>query len=356
MDTETKSGVSSLPVDLIRTIAIILVILLHASIEQYPVVSVVDSGVFVRWWSVNIYDSIARPCVPLFVMLSGALLLQPSKVEEPLRVFFKKRFSRIALPFLFWGAAYFAWRFFVNGEVLTLDSIGQGLIWGPYFHFWFLYMLIGLYLITPLLRVLVAHADWKLLRYFLLLWLLGTSAVPLLGIFGATSFNSNIFLFTGYIGYFILGLYLLKVRLRSSTLYIALALGLVWTIVGTYLITASVGGSLQYFFYDFFSANVILESVALFLLLGSFQYGKTEKSFPHFDALLHFISKNSLAIYMFHIMVLETLQKGYLGFKISLTTINPTLEIPLVTVVTLFICLLIFYPMKKIPVLNKLIG
>jgi surface polysaccharide O-acyltransferase-like enzyme len=158
-------------------------------------------------------------------MLSGALLLQPSKVEEPLRVFFKKRFSRVALPFLFWGAAYFAWRFFVNGELLTLDSIGQGLIWGPYFHFWFLYMLIGLYLITPLLRVLVAHADWKLLRYFLLLWLLGTSAVPLLGIFGVTSFNNNFFLLTGYIGYFILGLYLLKVQLRPSILYTALAFG-----------------------------------------------------------------------------------------------------------------------------------
>ena len=356
MDMETKSGVTSLPVDLIRTIAIILVILLHASIEQYPVTNVVDSSVFVRWWSVNIYDSIARPCVPLFVMLSGALLLQPSKVEESLRVFFKKRFSRIALPFLFWGAVYFAWRVFVNGEVLTLDSIGQGLIWGPYFHFWFLYMLIGLYLITPLLRVLVAHADWKLLRYFLLLWLLGTSAVPLLGIFGVTSFNNNIFLLTGYIGYFILGLYLLKVQLRPSILYTALALGLVWTMVGTYLITASIGGSQQYFFYDFLSANVILASVALFLLLGSFQYGKIEKRFPHFNGLLHFISKNSLGIYLFHIMVLETLQKGYLGFKISLTTINPAFEIPIVTVVTLFICILVLYPLKKIPVLNRLIG
>ena len=342
--------------DLIRTIAIVLVILLHASIEQYPIVDEVTSDVFVRWWSVNIYDSIARPCVPLFVMLSGALLLQPSKVEEPLSVFFKKRFSRIGLPFLFWGAAYFAWRFFVNQEVLTLNSIGEGLIWGPYFHFWFLYVLIGLYLITPLLRVLVAHANWKLIRYFLLLWVVGTSAVPLLSIFGAYSFDSNVFLLTGYIGYFLLGLYLLKVRLRPSILYIALALGLVWTIVGTYLITASIGGNRQYFFYDFLSANVILASVALFLLLSSVQYGKIEKRFPHFNGLLHFISENSLAIYLFHIMVLEALQKGYLGVKISLTTINPVLEIPLVTIVTLLICLLIIYPLKKIPVLNKLIG
>ena len=76
--------------DLIRTIAIVLVILLHASIEPVPaIVTGYDSNVVVQWWSVNIYDSLARPCVPLFVMLSGALLLQPSKVDEPLKVFLK---------------------------------------------------------------------------------------------------------------------------------------------------------------------------------------------------------------------------------------------------------------------------
>jgi surface polysaccharide O-acyltransferase-like enzyme len=87
--TDSKSAVSLLPVDLIRTFAIVLVILLHASIEQVPaIVTGVNSDVVVQWWSVNIYDSLARPCVPLFVMLSGALLLQPSKVDESLRVLF----------------------------------------------------------------------------------------------------------------------------------------------------------------------------------------------------------------------------------------------------------------------------
>jgi surface polysaccharide O-acyltransferase-like enzyme len=56
-------------------------------------------------------------------------------------------------------------------------------------------------------------------------------------------------------------------------------------------------------------------------------------------------------------MVLETLENGYLwGFRISMATINPIIEIPLLTAVTLAICLLVLYPLRKIPYLNRLIG
>ena len=92
----------SLPVDFVRTTAIVLVIMLHAANESYPVVDIMSPGAIANWWASNVYNSLARPCVPLFIMLAGALLLQPSKVNEPLRVFFKKRASRIGLPFIFW--------------------------------------------------------------------------------------------------------------------------------------------------------------------------------------------------------------------------------------------------------------
>jgi hypothetical protein len=54
--------------------------------------------------------------------------------------------------------------------------------------------------------------------------------------------------------------------------------------------------------------------------------------------------------------VLETLQKGIFGFKLSVTTINPIIEIPLVTVVTLLICLAIIVPLKKLPYVKRIIG
>jgi surface polysaccharide O-acyltransferase-like enzyme len=72
--------------------------------------------------------------------------------------------------------------------------------------------------------------------------------------------------------------------------------------------------------------------------------------------MLKLISENTLPIYLFHLIVLETFQKGYLGLKISVTNLNPIIEIPLVTTVTLFICLAIIVPLKKLPYVKRIIG
>lgn len=83
----------TVPADLIRTIAIVGVIVLHAANEAIAP-QVMNQTEIYRWWMVNIYQTLGRTGVPLFVMLTGALLLQPSK-NEPLSVFFKKRWARI---------------------------------------------------------------------------------------------------------------------------------------------------------------------------------------------------------------------------------------------------------------------
>jgi len=343
-------------VDLIRSFAIVLVIMLHAATEPITIADLMSPEGVTLWWTTNIYDSLARPAVPLFVMLSGALLLQPAKLGEPLGVFFKKRLNRIALPFLFWGAAYFAWRFFVYGEALSADSILQGVLTGPYVHFWFFYLLIGLYLITPVLRVLVAYIDRKLFRFFLILWFLGTAIMPLLDLFSVYRLNSNVFLLTGWLGYFLLGAYALKVRVRSVVLYALLVAGSACTIVGTYLVVGTMGEQFSQFFHDAYSFSMIGASVALFLLLAAAPSSTLEERFPRGSRVLRLISQNTIPIYLFHMMVLEALQKGFFGFQISLATMNPILEVPLITAVALLICLGVIYPLKKIPLVKKLIG
>ena len=343
-------------VDLIRALAIVLVIMLHAAIEPHPIVTQINQAEVFRWWSVDIYDSLAQPCVPLFVLLSGALLLQPSKTDEPMGVFFKKRLNRIALPFLFWGIAYFAWSYLIDNEPFTFGSILQGIQTGPYYHFWFLYMIVGLYLITPVLRVLVSHSDRRLLRYSLIVWFVGTAIVPLIGLFDNTIVDNKVFLPVGWVGYFILGAYLLKVQLKPIILYISLFTAFVWTAAGTYFMTLNVGGTNSYFFFNELGANIILASVSIFLLLRSISPINLENHVPRFNWLIHKIGQNTLPIYLFHVMVLESLQRGYLGFTISVNTLNPAFEVPLITVVTLFICLGVICLLKKVPVLNRLIG
>jgi surface polysaccharide O-acyltransferase-like enzyme len=347
---------SSLPVDLIRTVAIVLVILLHAAIEPYPFGNVINQAVVLHWWTANIYNSLTIVCVPLFVMLSGALLLQPYKVEEPLKVFFKKRFIRIGPPLIFWIAIYFLWRDFANHETLTLTSIAQGIVTGPSFQFWYIYMLIGLYLVTPLLRVLVAHANRNMLRYFLILWFLGTSIAPIAYLFVPFTLNNDIFLFTGWVGYFLLGLYLVDVKVRPKILYAILIIGFSLTAIGTYLLTYFIGGPRQYFFYDYLGIDVVVLSASLFLLLKSVPSNYIEKKSFSLNKIIHFISASSLAIFLIHVIVLESIERGYFGFRISITTMNPIVEIPLATAVTLLICLGILYPVSKVPILKKIVG
>lgn len=356
----TMEGIA-LPVDLIRAVAVVLVILLHAAIEPNRNLTLMSPEGVQLWWTSNIYNSISRTAVPLFVMLTGALLLQPNKVDEPLRVFFKKRWNRVGIPVLFWGAIFFAWDFTVKGQAITLTYVLQGMLAGPYVHFWYVYLLVGLYLITPLLRVLVAHADWRIIRYFLALWFVGTGIIPLLTLYVNISpqaiwFRDNVFVLTGIVGYFILGAYVAKLRLRSSILYLALLLSSVWTIVGTYFLVGTIGEKFSTFFLDASNFSVIIASVALFLILAAIPNQAIETKLPRGSRALRVISENSLPLYLFHVIILETLQNGYLGFRISLTTINPIIEIPLITAITLLICLAIIVPLKKLPYVKRIIG
>jgi surface polysaccharide O-acyltransferase-like enzyme len=350
---------TSLPVDLVRTVAIVFIIWLHAANEPHQIITLplMSQAEIWRWWTVNIYDSFTRIGVPLFVMLTGALLLQPSK-NEPLGVFFRKRFARIGLPFLFWGVAYFAYDFLANHQAFSWDFIVQGILTGPYYHFWYLYMLLGLYLITPILRIIIAHADRQLLRYFALIWLMGIIIVPIPTYFGSYHLDANLLTIPWWLGYFFVGAYLTKVKIDRSLLYILLTIGCVLTAVGTYLVTLLVGGGMSLFFQDYFSPTIILASIAFFTLLLSVRThsAQVETSHTKINWLIHQISQNTLGIYLFHVMVLETLNNGFLGFRLSANLLLPAVEVPIVTLVTLFICLGFMIPAKKVPLLNRLIG
>lgn len=347
----------------------------------------------IRWNTVSVYETLGRLGVPLFLMLTGFLLLQPVKLEESIGAFFRKRWARIGLPFIFWGAVYFAWDFFVvhniNGSPITWGSIVQGILSGPYYQFWYLYLLVGLYLLTPVLRVFMAYANRSLIKYILVLWLIGTTVPPVLGLVTSIQLDSNVLLFTGYAGYFILGAFLATVRIRSRLVVFLTVLGVGLTVVGTYVMGALVGGGETYFFQSYFSPTLVLAAAGLFILLwatqksavqgppaptslplnpsfpaapnlaGGLNPQETEPQAPRQSAgrkLLALISANTLGLFLFHVMVLETIQKGYLGFAINGNTLNSVVEVPLNTTIVLFVSLGILVGLKKVPGLSRLIG
>ena len=359
-----KSGCdSNIQVDLIRVAAVLGVLLLHSA-EDLTTQTMSSLEIW-RWCIVDVYQSIGRMGVPLFVMLTGALLLSPSKKDEDLGFFFKKRFSRIGLPFIFWGVLYFIWDVFVENQPVTQVFILDGLLKGPYFTFWYLYMLVGLYLATPLLRVIVANASEKLMKYFLSVWFVGTAIVPLIPfatslIYSSSySLDANVFVIPQYVGYFVLGAYLVNVRVTNRKLLgVILALGIALTAIGTYAIAMTVGGGTTFFFQEYISPTLIMSAVPFFLLLNS------HKSVPHTTAakpswikrFMHLISENTLPIFLFHMIVIYTLQHGLLGVTLNGDVVNSIVGVPLMVFVTLGLCLLVIVPLKRIPVVKKLVG
>jgi surface polysaccharide O-acyltransferase-like enzyme len=348
-------------VDLIRTVAMVGVILLHAAgrfIVTSQEMSQMNPTEITGWGVVNVYQSLAAPLgVPLFLMLTGALLLQPEK-KDTLSVFFKKRWARIGLPSLFWFAAYFAWDFLVQGIPFTAGAIVQGILNGPYTQMWYMYVLVGLYLLTPILRVFMAHADQTLLKYFVILWVVGVAIVPFFDLLSPFQLNSNVFAMTGYIGFFVLGAYLSTVNMQRSKLAIFIILGTALTAIGTYVLTATIGGTEMYFFQQYFSPTVILVAVMMFMLLFTVQPPSVQEDSNPSKAhkLIQLISQNTLGIFFIHVMIIESIQLGYFGFTINRTTLNPIIEVPLLTAIVLFASLAIILLLKKIPYLEKWIG
>lgn len=351
-------GKVDFPVDLIRTLAIFLVIMLHASNETLQITGVAGS----YWWTAVVYKTVSLSCVPLFVMLSGSLLLQPSKLEEPIRVFLKKRLSRIGLAFAFWTGVYLAWGFFVSKQPLTLGNLAQatlfGIFSGSYYHFWFLYLIVGLYLVTPILRAIIANGTWNVLRYLILLWFLAVAVVPIIQLAGIYTLYNLVFLLIGWIGYFALGAYLQRVHVRSVILYGMLLLSFVWTIFGVWLMSYPLAYMNNgFFFFDYLTANVILGSIALFMLLMKIRPPEWPgKNHATITRVIEVIGQNTLPIFLLHVIILESLQWGFFGFTLSVNTLNPLIEIPLITVLTLLITVGLVLLMRKVPVLRKLIG
>lgn len=333
-----------------------MVVFVHASSFPYSIpAGPITSTVIANWFTSDVYGAIGYLGVPLFVMLSGALLLDPSKADEPMGEFYKKRFNRIGLPLIFWTIVFFTWSYSIHQQPFSLYNIEQGLLTGSYPILWFLYLLVGLYLATPILRVLVKHIDRKKFTLLLILWFVGTTIVPIIHTFTSFTYNPTMFVFMDWAGYYLLGTYLLTTKLRRTIAYPVLILGLLTAIAGDWYLTAALGEESTGFFHGYLSFNMIIAAAALFLILINIPKDRVESSNKTVNRLMHWIGQNTLPFYLMHIVVLEALQLGLLGFH------YPYTGIVLIDAITLFftaftLSAVLIYLLKKIPYVGRFLG
>lgn len=344
--------------DALRAFACLSVVMIHVSTSfAMKEVGSID------FWAGNFCDSISRGGTPLFVMLSGALMLDENYVFTTKK--WIKHIQKMLIFFLFWSSMYC-----IGYQVLVpiiehreIDPIRIAWsILNGHFHLWFVPMIIGLYFLVPLLRLWVKQANRLYVEYFLLLSLffsflaphcvqIMTCINPIFDYLKKLVDNIQMKYTLGFISYFVLGWYLHNFELPKKNLFYVLGItGVCITILGTYGIFKFTS-SKNFVFYDSFSVNVLLYSVAIFLLFKSCYSHRQYKS-TTIQKAIDLISGYSLGVYAVHMFVIDVLSDVLSRFMYS---IHVFVAIPSVFLLTVIISLLSSYVIKQIPFIRNTI-
>lgn len=322
--------------DIIRILACLMVIAMHAPMPS-------DNAIGIFNVALSYYTA---PCIGLFFMVSGALLLP---IKSNGIDFLKKRFSKIVIPTLFWSLFYIACKYFDNGmeygnlvrSILSIPFSAQG-----HGVMWFMYTLAGLYLIAPIISAWLERASKRELEIYILLWLLST-CYPIISLVLTTqSDNTNILYYlSGFVGYFILGYYLTKypdtisnMILIPSTL-IAMVAPIVCKILGW-----------EVNFYEMFwylSIFVVAMTIAIFKLITKYSDQCAVGN------IVTNISNLSFGIYLTHIFIMR-----FVLWRCDfILNINSHILQTIVVIILTFIeSLGLSYIIAKLPMGNYIIG
>jgi len=226
-------------------------------------------------------------CVPVLVMISGVLFLNPEK-EITVSKIITRHILKIALVLVLLAIpAEAAMQYVFSGYQFSPQQIKTAIInvvqGRTQTHFWFLYLIIGIYFITPLLRTFTKYASRKNYEYLLVILFIFTSLIATIKKLALADFGINIPISSAYVMYFLLGFYFhhynitfpLKITLAfilCFVLYTALAAlnkNLVNPLIDNILITS-----------DKDSPIIVLTASAIFITI------RTKcKNFHYFDRL-----------------------------------------------------------------------
>lgn len=336
--------------DVLRIAAIFCVVVIHTCTVPWRTTAPSD----LDWQILNVFDSAVRFCVPLFVMISGALFLDPAREIQPRRLF-THNILRVVTAFLFWSVAYAGLSFVLNilrGMPITAQSIVElikSIVVGHY-HLWFLFAIVGLYLITPFLRLIAANK--RLTEYFLLLSFtlcLLTNLLELIPALGPTlreiRSNMQLSFIGGYTVYFLLGDYLHRHGVGDRLRHILYGLGavsVIATAIGTAALSAQADAPISSL-YSYLLPTTAFTAAAVFLFVK--RHADRIPDSERACAVITRLSALSFGIYLVHDMINILLSK----VGISAISINPLFGVPLISVAVFLSAAAIAWLLSKLP-------
>lgn len=352
--------------DIARILAVIGVITIHVTDDLVGRINYF--GGF-SWWISNFLNSFSRTAVPIFIIISGYLLLDRNYIITEKSNFIFKRLKRVGLPLVFWIIFYLSWHVLWFGEIISVNNILDSLLTTKVYHLYFLFIITELYLLTPFIKKRLSQKGNKYFKQITVIFLSAAVVGNLVTyLFKSTILINNIFLISFfYLGYYLFGGYVKSINLdlsKNNSLFSAIALLLLtlFTSVATFFNMANLHKGVNLFFwsekqgqyfYDNLSINILVMSLIYFLLIKNIFIAKFKN-----DILIKsvvFLSKTTFGIYLIHPLIMDLLNH-YANLDIHNLT-SPlwfyiSLKIALVTLISLLAVAMI----SRIPLLKLIVG
>jgi surface polysaccharide O-acyltransferase-like enzyme len=336
-------------VNILRIIAIYAVVAAHVAVW---LARGTQSFTF-NWWIGCWIFYLAHFSIPVFVMISGALLLDDSR-QETMSQFYKRRMTRVGIPLAAWTIVYFAARVFLDHETLSASQVLHLILTGDVcYHLWFLYMIFGLYLMTPMLRDFVRRASRNQRLFVIVLGLVLANAYYQTDAIVWHNQRSIFTRFIPFIPYYLCGYELRLIdpkRVPSVYLLLAVVASALYLAGLSGPFFADAGGLQKRFVFDYFSLPQIVLSIAVFW--AAYLYDSTAKPLQGIGkTAIEWVASTTLGIYAMHPLVLwyiqDRLGKYGNGYFLPAVVVVP--------LVTFGACYLLTSVLMNIPVLKRIV-
>lgn len=290
--------------DIIRILAAFFVIFSHST-DRFVIYTTLKASS--AWHIIYYLNTLSRVAVPLFVVLSGYLLLNREKITT-VKAFYNKRFSRILYPFIIWLIIYYWWAQYWDQTTITPNFIFQSLWYAGIWHLYFLIIILELYLLTPLLERFNKTKTRR--QQTILFWSLIALSVlcSLLVNFHINVQSLSLTIFIPYIGYYYAGGYLRDVKVNKLWTVIFLILYFILAYITNVIAD---GNTTTYIIFNF-SPTLLPMTLFLFLALKDIhQHFKKNLFSGRLGKVILYTGRATFGIYLLHYLVLDIVLKEF---------------------------------------------
>lgn len=323
--------------DVLRVLSIFAVITMHVIGNTLNTLNL--HGV-----AANIYGGICQLmyfAVPIFVMISGTLFLNPKK-QFSIEKLYKKYILRIVVCLFGFGFFYSMLELYFNTRVINLNMIIQSIVniftgnlWD---HMWYLYLIIGLYIITPLLKKVINNCTQNEYKYLLIILFIFTILIPDISKCFNINIAFNILVSNPYIFFFILGDYLSRYEVSKHFKFLNYGVSIIFIIL-IFINNFTEIFDMKFVTYtSFLMSNII---ITIFLFTKNLKLNLNNKG----RNILANIGECGFGIYLIHQLIINILFKL---LKLDFILYYPYLGLIIYIAIIFIVSYTIIYFLRKI--------